>query len=98
MKSAMEALQDKLQKEQNSNKVLRDNYDVLLKQIEKIKWNLRDVSLERKSKHSVTVMDQGSTVTLGAQSIEPASGTLSNTTSLKIRKVKYHMQSMDTGY
>ncbi len=43
-------------------------------------------------------MDQGSTVTLGAQSIEPASGTLSNTTSLKIRKVKYHMQSMDRGY
>ena len=46
----MEELKEQLQQEQKANKVLRDNYDVLLKQIERIKWNLRDVSLERKSK------------------------------------------------
>jgi hypothetical protein len=66
MQSEITILENKLQKEQTANTVLRDNYEVLLKQIERIKWNLRDVSLERKSRQSTIQFDQGSTVTLGA--------------------------------
>ena len=45
-KKEVRKLSDRLRNEKNANCVLTTNYDNLLKQVSKIKWKLRDVSMD----------------------------------------------------